>query len=353
MLVPSVAPYWLQRIAAASNHGTSGLVVQRLVAPERSWRLSNGLVTTVRPMICGGGPSGICRALWYWWRRDPDIAFGFAGDPLGGALAVLGRLTRRPTAVYVEQLWPEQAQMSRIRSVIKQVVYRSAPLLLSPGLRTDAYAQAFSRRPVMRLRHVVDAKALGVTTTETDHRLSPERRVLFVGRLEAEKGVFDLLEAFEVLQESIPGAKLRMVGDGRSHEEVERLAVENPSVEICGFAEYEALGNHYRWADVLCLPSWFDTYGLVIDEAMAFGVPFVATDRVGEVAERSATGAGDVVVAKSPSALAKALGAMFDEDRWTQGSAAAYAWTLDHGLDDWVEDLHRAAKALHRLQVSR
>jgi len=89
---------------------------------------------------------------------------------------------------------------------------------------------------------------------------------LYVGRLAVEKNI----EAF--LQLSLPGAKW-VIGDGPMREELE---AKYPEVRFLGAKPHEALPAYYNCADVFVFPSRTDTFGLVLAEAMACGVPVAA-----------------------------------------------------------------------------
>lgn len=138
--------------------------------------------------------------------------------------------------------------------------------------------------------------------------------ILFVGRLVQEKGVYDLLRALHLLQGDFGlQADLLMVGEGRERarlmREAKRLGIE-ASVQIRPALSYARMAEVYRLADIFVLPSkptrvWEEQFGMVLVEAMASGVPLVATD-CGAIAEVVGE-AGLVVPPASPDKLADAL----------------------------------------------
>jgi glycosyltransferase involved in cell wall biosynthesis len=89
---------------------------------------------------------------------------------------------------------------------------------------------------------------------------------LYVGRVAVEKNI----EAF--LQMELPGAKW-VIGDGPMREELEK---KYPDVRFLGAKPHAALPAYYNCADVFVFPSHTDTFGLVLIEAMACGVPVAA-----------------------------------------------------------------------------
>ncbi|HJU88877.1 MAG TPA: glycosyltransferase family 4 protein [Gemmatimonadaceae bacterium] len=101
--------------------------------------------------------------------------------------------------------------------------------------------------------------------------------VLFVGGEFERKGGDVLLEAFRLVREEIPNARLVVVG-------AKDARIDAPGVEPLGFlrkdnpADWQRLVDAYREADVFAFPTRFDAFGIVVLEAMFFGLPCVAVD---------------------------------------------------------------------------
>lgn len=112
----------------------------------------------------------------------------------------------------------------------------------------------------------------------------PDRFVLFVGRLVPEKGVFDLLEAYAKLESNLRSEiALVFAGNGISTRELESRAGQvNPGkIMLAGFLHREDLPAFYALAEVLVLPTHSDPWGLVVNEALACGLPIIVTDVAG------------------------------------------------------------------------
>ncbi|MDP8899836.1 MAG: glycosyltransferase family 4 protein [Actinomycetota bacterium] len=135
-------------------------------------------------------------------------------------------------------------------------------------------------------------------------------RVLYVGLLTPRKGVVDLLRASELLRSRGVSHELVIVGgtpDEGPEAEAEVRAVAGDGVVLRGVRPHEEMPAVYRDADVFCLPSWWEAMPLSVLEAMASGLPVVAT-RVGDIpriVDDEVTGI--LVPARDHEALADAL----------------------------------------------
>lgn len=133
--------------------------------------------------------------------------------------------------------------------------------------------------------------------------------ILFVGKLLPKKGPADLLEAFVRVTKRTPAALL-YVGDGLLRAELEAKARGHrlSHVSFVGFQNQSELPRFYAMADVFSLPSRFEPWGLVLNEAMCFGLPVVASDQVGASRDLVRDGEnGFIVPAGDVAALAHCL----------------------------------------------
>jgi glycosyltransferase involved in cell wall biosynthesis len=141
---------------------------------------------------------------------------------------------------------------------------------------------------------------------ETPRRAQPELlRLLFVGRLDAQKNVARLLDAMSLVRQPV---RLRLVGDGELRADLEaqarRLRLE---VEFAGRRLGAELLAEYRDADAFVLPSDKEGMPLAALEAMAAGLPVVATDVPGNADLLQGVG---VLAEPEPAALAAAIDAI-------------------------------------------
>ncbi|MDP3052559.1 MAG: glycosyltransferase family 4 protein [bacterium] len=106
--------------------------------------------------------------------------------------------------------------------------------------------------------------------------------ILYVGKIYKGKGAFDLLKAFEKISGSLESA-LVFIGEGEEKIYLENYVKEKniKNVYFQGFKNQSELPAFYAVSDVFVFPSKIDSWGLVVNEAMACGLPVIATGFVG------------------------------------------------------------------------
>jgi len=102
--------------------------------------------------------------------------------------------------------------------------------------------------------------------------------ILFAGRISKEKGVFELPEIFRNASEKIPDLIMIIAGTGPSEKDLKNVF---PEAEYTGWIDHAKLPEIYQTADLLILPSRFDTFSCVILEALSCGLPVIAYNTKG------------------------------------------------------------------------
>lgn len=183
----------------------------------------------------------------------------------------------------------------------------------------------------------------------SEWRMTSPLRIVAVGRLAPVKGFSVLLEALRVLTVRGIDARLRLIGDGpdraRLEQTAKRLAL-NDRVAFVGALAPDGVMAEIRDASVFVSSSFLEGIPVVLMEAMASGIPVIAT-RVGGVPEMIADGVhGRVVSPGSADAVADAIEEFVDD-------AAAARHRLESAREQIVEhfNVHRSAAQLHGLFV--
>lgn len=251
------------------------------------------------------GPRAIVHLLWRIMRYPPDILYTLTGVP---------NIWGRPFGTI--------ARVPVIISSWRGLVEKQLESLLWP-LSTRIVCNAHALKGVIVRLHSVDPGRIAVVPNAVPADFfSPgngdkaaEPTVLYVGRLAPEKDLLTLLEGFRLVRETIPSARLEIVGNGRLKPKLEdyirRNALETAVRLLPGRRDIRPL---LRQAWVFAMTSVREASPNVMLEAMATELPVVGT-RVGGIPELVEDGeTGIVVQPGAPVALAEALTRLLDDE---------------------------------------
>jgi len=149
---------------------------------------------------------------------------------------------------------------------------------------------------------------------------------IYVGRLTWKKGVHVLADAYASARKAGLDVSLLLVGDGEDEERLRGRLADVPSVTFTGFVQKQDVPRYYAAADVAVLPTLGDANGLVVEEALAAGLPVICTDSVGEIGMRlPPEGPGVIVPTENSEALAAAMTELaLDPERRSRLAACAF-----------------------------
>jgi glycosyltransferase involved in cell wall biosynthesis len=227
--------------------------------------------------------------------------------------------------------------------------------VLTVGEDGARYARSYGADParILRVPHSIAAAHFSAEAETARGRRQQVRAelglrgtaFLYAGRLLYGKGLDTLLDAYRDLRGEGADATLVLAGDGRDDERLRRRArVENiPDVVFAGFREGLDLVALYRAADVFVFPTLGDAYGLVVEEAMASGLPVVTSSAVGEIRSRVREGeTGYVVPTGDAHAFRDRMSALLDPGVRRRLGDAARAWVSDRTPEVWAERFEAA-----------
>ena len=222
----------------------------------------------------------------------------------------------------------------------------------------DGYRNEFgTQRAYFNLPYFSDLKRFNVSGSPSESA----RTFLFSGSLIKRKGVDLLASAFVRLAREVPNVRLKIVGDGELRQLVaQTLRPVSERVEFVGFRDWDELPGVYASADVLCVPSRYDGWGLVVPEGLASGLPVIATDRMGAALEFLETGRnGWLIRAGDQEALLKAMreAALLPARELVELSARAResvsTHTLENGAARFVQCAHEAVAGWSSAKAQR
>jgi len=182
----------------------------------------------------------------------------------------------------------------------------TAPIWGIGKFAIDGYREEFgAERAYFNLPYFSDLERFDVAVRDEKR----ERTFLFSGALIERKGVDLVAAAFVRLAQEVPNVRLKIVGEGQLRESlVLTLRAVSERVEFVGFKDWKELPAEYAAADVLCVPSRYDGWGLVVPEGLAAGLPVIGTDRMGAALEFVENGRnGWLISAGDEEALLRAM----------------------------------------------
>jgi glycosyltransferase involved in cell wall biosynthesis len=218
------------------------------------------------------------------------------------------RQRKIPFVAWVESNARDHRSGDRATEFLKGKFLRSCAAVIVPGKSSFGYVRGYSvpEEIIFTAPNAVDTELFARNAEEARRRARerreelglPPRFFLYVGRLVPEKGVFELLHAYGTLSQDLKAQiGLVFVGDGAARASLVRDAPDG--VQFVGFAQRDQLSNYYGLADALVFPTHSDPWGLVVNEAMACGLPIIASDAAGCVADLVTDGWNGRVVAPS------------------------------------------------------
>lgn len=293
------------------------------------------------------------KVLWRFIRsgRCRLVHLAGWGHPLLLVTLILARLYGIPVAVESDTPLTKEdlGWRARLRRLGHPTLFRMPSVFLPGGTRQAAYLRHYGvdegRIRIAQMTVDVDAIRAHIAGVDASRRRtlrevlgvqSDMTLFLYVGRLEEHKGLTVLITAFRQVSSVLPGSALLLVGDGAQREDLEQSARDCLGLHFAGRLDGSALLDAYAAADVFVLPSRFEPWGLVVNEAMAAGLPVIVSDRVGCIDDLVLPEeTGLVVEAERIDALAVAMERLAaDADvRVRLGTAASRlitGWTLDN-----------------------
>ncbi len=255
------------------------------------------------------------------------------------------------TALWVETTFDSWVRRSPWKEALKRVVFSRVDGIITAGLDGREFALRYGARAdtVDVVRHVVDVERIAANAAQARGSREDIRAALgvagvvylYVGRLWRGKGILDLIDAYAAVARQSPvETSLLVVGDGPETTTIERAReTHGVDITVTGFHQQDMLSRFYAAADVFVFPTLGDPYGLVVDEAMAAGLPVISTTAAGEIRERVIDSKnGFLIPPADPKSLARAMLTLAGNAPMRADMAARSAELIgDYTLDRWAE----------------
>lgn len=219
-------------------------------------------------------------------RYSVIVSMGYRGSIRTAALSA-ARVSKTPIVMRFDtnqiQIESSDPLRRRVRrAAMKAVIPRNATAWAIGNQNERFWRQELNLDSVELIPYEVPVLPGDVPShhvTQPRHSDPHAMRFLYVGRLAAIKNVADAIQAFSATQH--PGWTFTIVGTGPQEKDLRALAATDPRIEFRGSRTYEDLGAEFQRADVLVLPSSGEPWGLVVNEALGYGLRVLASDQVG------------------------------------------------------------------------
>jgi glycosyltransferase involved in cell wall biosynthesis len=292
----------------------------------------------------------------------PDL-FVLEYDRLNLALGTLvGRALSARLGLRILPNYDSWSRRTWWREASKRLLFRAVDGAKVPGRDGSELAKRYGvpAERIYSVRQSVDVAHYGAARKMPDETRRARREELglsgcvfmFVGRLWRGKGLDDLMAAYASLSELQPeSVSLLVVGDGSDESRYRALAAQTRHVVMAGFVQPADLPSWYAVSDCLVFPTHGDPNGLVVEEALAAGLPVISTESAGDIRVRLGSGsAGVVVPTGSPLPLANAMLEVASNHAYRQ-SMKEQTWSIAERMTDadYARDFVSFAEAvLHR-----
>lgn len=208
-----------------------------------------------------------------------DIVVMFGYNYIAYLFVALTRfMLGHPTILFCETTINDTAR-SVIKQFIKKKIFRLFSKFIVPGIRSKEYLEAHGVDPS---RIYIANNASNIRSEERSVRNYDDTvRFLFVGRLAEEKRIVEFARIFE----AIGSHHLTIVGDGPLRPMIEDLCSKACHVKYVGWKNELELPEIFHAHDVLVLVSVSETWGLVVNEGINFGLALLLSNEIGSAPE--------------------------------------------------------------------
>lgn len=206
----------------------------------------------------------------------PDVVH--VHEPLTPSTSMMATLAAKAPVVATFHAYANRAALLSAAAPFLRPVWDRLAARLAVSRAAAEFVELRFGGQVVRV--VPNGVEVGVFERARPVDLPEGRRILFVNRLDPRKGFGVMVDAFRRILAEEPEALLVVAGDGAERDAVETLPPEARSrVQLLGNVPHAALPPYHAAAEVLCAPAvGRESFGIVLVEAMAAGLPLVASD---------------------------------------------------------------------------
>ncbi len=226
------------------------------------------------------------KLMWTTRKYNIDIIHSHSAIPTGFIGVIVAKIMKKPVLITAHGMDINNFEGNTFfKRLIKFSLNNcNKTIAVSKNLASKMMSFGVEEEKIIVLRNAVDTnrfKPLKNKTLRNSYNIKENTvLILFIGYLDIFKGIFELIDAFYEVNTKNRNTKLIIIGEGPKEEELKEKVLEmglKKSVIFTGKISPADIPKYYQSADIFVLPSHTEGFPLVIIEAMACGLPVIAS----------------------------------------------------------------------------
>lgn len=313
-----VAPYRIPLFQGLAKHPALDVCVYFCAKTheERKWNILEsdqydhtilqGVTFELPGIIYHINPSIVLRLLK---GKYDAVILGGISDFTTQVAFFITKIINVPVILWSEETGIKQSLLRRIANTFKKHIVRNVDTIIVPGTMSRNFHTEMTSAPerVFVAPNIVENELFIKKSSELRKEkeklkqelgIGNQKMILFVGQLIERKGVEYLIRAYRRLKREHSDICLVILGDGALKSDLENVCANNgiKDVRFTGWVSEEAKIVYYSVADIFVLPTLEDVWGMVVNEAMACGLPLVSTKSSGSAVDMIMPGENGLIV---------------------------------------------------------
>jgi glycosyltransferase involved in cell wall biosynthesis len=212
------------------------------------------------------------------------------------AILTVAKIKRRPVVVWSETVETEKSRelpdsllkklpvklWRAFKKTYRKILFKSSDRFVAFSQMAEEFmiSRGVDEEKIETQIQVMPEKLLPEPENHClNEKYSGKKMILSLGYLEERKGVQDLIEAFNEIEDQ--DYRLVVAGTGPYEEELKKEASGDDRMEFVGYLSEQEKANYFDSADLFVLPTHHDPWGLVVNEALHYGTPVITTEAAG------------------------------------------------------------------------
>jgi len=223
----------------------------------------------------------------------------------------------------------ENAVTSFVKKIRLNIVKKHVTHFIAPSYKFEKILHEYGIQNVTYIHHYIE-----VDQWLTDRKYTREKRILYIGRFEVEKGIYVLLDAWKRIAHTLPEYRLMFIGEGSEadnlNEKIRKSDIHSQT-DVLPFVPQNEVKDYLYSSALIVVPSAYrEMFGLIGLEAFACGIPLIASDVAGIPEWCIHEKTGLLVEMENSSELAAAIQRILsDPDLAKQLTEQAYTFLIE------------------------